>query len=163
MNPVVTDYTIGFRPSTTTAPPQGVAWLRLELGGPTGGGDYIDLAAPAQFLAWTAALAEPRPVYLIPGTRKGLTTAIDATPWPDPPASLAAVELIRWYQVFWKQAGGWIRLFLARDDMAHVTLSIRKPLEFAAILRVLQSPSPHYYQKNRRVVRGEEATPGYPL
>jgi hypothetical protein len=165
MPPVITDYTIGFRPSTITVAPQGVAWLRLEIGGPTAGGDYVDIADPAEFLAWTAVLAEPRPVYYIGATTKAATTAQDAVIWPDPiPASgLDDLELIRWYQVYWKRGGGWIRLFLKRDDWAHVTLRIRKPLEFAAILRVLQSPSPHYYKKSGRVVKGEEATTGYPL
>ncbi|MHB0970128.1 MAG: hypothetical protein ACYC7A_21035 [Thermoanaerobaculia bacterium] len=166
MPSIVTDYTIGFRPSSSTgAPPQGAAWMRLDIGTSTAGGDYLDIADPSHFLAFTAVLAEPRPVYFIKKKIKALTTAFDATPIPDPVPSSALdeTETIRWYQVLWGSGGGWIRLYLARPDFAHVTIKTRKPLEFAAILRVLQSPSPHYYKKSGRVVQGEEAITGYPL
>lgn len=165
MRPVVTDYTIGFGPSSTTVPTQGAIWMRLDIGAPTAGGDYIDVADPGHFLAFTAVLADPRPVYYVSGKVKALTTAFDASAWPDPvPASaLDDEELIRWYQLLWSADGGWIRLFLARPDNAHVTIRTKKPAEFAALVRVLQSPSPHYYKKLGRIVKGEEATTGFPL
>lgn len=118
-------------------------------------------ASEADFIAYAAILALPRPRYFDEYSRAMMTTEMDVANEATDPATVGSVQMVRELEARWHEGeGGWILLRLKNMRRLLYRFSAGEALRFASVIATFEN-GPVFFIPDVGVVRGipEAAVP----
>jgi hypothetical protein len=119
-------------------------------------------ASEADFIAYAAILALPRPRYFDEYSRAMMTTEMSVASEPTAPATVGSVQMVRELEAWWREGeGGWILLRLKSMKRLLYRFSGTEALRFASVIATFEN-GPVFYIPDVGVVRGISETSAPP-